>query len=982
MTLRSCESVGTRRVPTALTARAFPSILFTHPLDILRAPTTMATDIGPVTATSATVVRLLMAGPSRVSLDGGVIRLGNDVGIPVEAVDGIGTRRSWLWTRMTIRTAEAGERSIGGLRRDAAARLAEAVSEEAARVAERMSTALIELDERLARFHAAGRYRRDSRNRALQEEIANAVHRVRGKLARCRLPPDAAGALSRIAPLASKEAFEAAREEANSRYVSGCAPAVARAASGVLSAPPTEEQSTAIATEEDATLVLAGAGTGKTAVIIGKVAHLVRNRGVPPREILVLAFNRQAAEEIRERLPGDLAGAHVHTFHSFGRRVIADVSVASTVSKLAEDDALLVAAIDRILLDLLADPEQSDVVATFIARHRVAYRSQFDFETRGEYYDYVRRFNLRALSGDLVKSFEELEIANFLALNGVNFRYEAPYEVDTATTQYRQYRPDFYLPDHGIYIEHFALDRLGRPPAGWRGYAEGAARKRRIHEESGTWLIETYSWQRREGMLEETLRAQLEEAGVTLDPVPVETLLESLGSWVTSGLARLVATFLNHVKTNRLPPDLLRARARDSGARKRSEAFLDVFEQVRSRYEGLLGGERDFHDLINEAAAHIREASWTSPYRHVLVDEFQDVSAGRMGLLEALRRPGVACFLVGDDWQSIYRFAGGDVALVQGCGRHLGRVRERALEQTLRFARGILAPSTAFVTRNPQQTQRALTPAAGVRDGGVTVIAAVGDARGLEDAIEDIQEQEGREGAPISVLVFGRYRDSRAALRARRPGRLRLEFSTVHSAKGREADYVVVLDLRDARRGFPSQQEDDPLLGLVLPPPPGGHYPHGEERRLLYVAMTRAWRGAYLVADSLRPSAFVDELLCESPGLPRLDEFTRDWAPACPRCLTGRLAASSAGYHMSCLNFPLCRYRAPRCRRCERGFVVVAGAVSRCTEGSCGASPPVCESCGAGVMVSLEARAGWFMGCSEYASDQPCGNTRSLAARR
>ena len=404
MTLRSCESVGTRRAPTALTVRTFPSILFTHLLDILRARTTMATDIGPITATSASLVRLLTAGPSRVSLDGDVIRLGNDAGIPVGAVDGIETRRSWLWTRMTVRTAKAGERSIGGLRRDAAARLAEAVSEEAVCVAERMSTVLIELDERLARFHAADRYRRDSRSRALQEEIANAVHRVRGKLARCRLPPDAAGALSRIAPLASEEAFEAAREEANSRYVSGCAPAVARAASGVLSAPPTEEQATAIATEEDATLVLAGAGTGKTAVITGKVAHLVRNRGVPPREILVLAFNRKAAEEIRERLPGDLAGAHVHTFHSFGRRVIADVGVAPTVSKLAEDDALLVAATDRILLDLLADPEQSDAIATFIARHRVVYRSQFEFETPGEYHRYVRRFDRRALSGDLVKS--------------------------------------------------------------------------------------------------------------------------------------------------------------------------------------------------------------------------------------------------------------------------------------------------------------------------------------------------------------------------------------------------------------------------------------------------------------------------------------------------------------------------------------------------------------------------------------------------
>ena len=71
---------------------------------------------------------------------------------------------------------------------------------------------------------------------------------------------------------------------------------------------------------------------------------------------------------------------------------------------------------------------------------------------------------MRTLTGDLVKSFEELEIANFLTLNGVGFTYEARYEVDSATSWNRQYQPDFYLPDHGIYIEHFALDRQGRPP--------------------------------------------------------------------------------------------------------------------------------------------------------------------------------------------------------------------------------------------------------------------------------------------------------------------------------------------------------------------------------------------------------------------------------------------------------------------------------------------------------------------------------------
>ena len=937
----------------------------------------MAPDAGPITATSHVLVRLLGGGPAYASLDGGVVRFGDATSTPVGVIDRIETRRSWFWTRLVVREAGGAERSIGGLDGQEAERVAEAVRADAARVAGEIAPELAQLDERLERFQGTNRYRRNSMSNGLQADIAAAARRSGGALLGNHLPPSAARALTRIEPVADLEAFEAAREEANSRFVAGSVAAVTQATSGVLSSPPTEEQAQAIATDEDTTLVLAGAGTGKTAVITGKVAHLVRNLGVPPREILVLAFNRKAAEEIRERLPDDLAGAHVATFHAFGRRVIADVEVAPTVSRLAEDEARLIAVIDGILVELLGDPRQSRAVTDFITRHRTDYRPQFDFETPGEYYDHVRRSELRALSGDLVKSFEELEIANFLTRNGVPFKYEGAYEVESATQWHRQYRPDFYLPDHGIYIEHFALDREGRPPRGWTGYAEGVAWKRGIHEENGTTLIETYSWQQREGVLRRRLRQQLEEAGVTFEPVPLRTLLVDLGRWLISWLAQLVATFLNHVKTRGISAEALRVRARDSGDRTRNEAFLDVFEQVRTRYEELLGEDKDFQDLINHAAAHIRADRWGSPYRYVLVDEFQDISAGRMGLLQALNRPGVAYFLVGDDWQSIYRFAGSDVGLVRDCGRYLGHVRERALGRTFRFGRGILGPSTAFVVRNPEQTQRTLRPAEGVPDAGVTVIASNDPARGLRDALRDIEAREGGSGAPISVLVLGRYRGSAGALSPNR-GELRLEFSTVHAAKGREADYVIVLDLRDARRGFPAQFEDDPLLRLVLPPPARGAFAHAEERRLFYVALTRARRGTYLVADAVRPSVFVGELLREAPGLRRLGEFRRDTTPACPRCRTGRLDVSQSGRSLGCLNFPFCRYRAPRCQSCRRGFAVISGASSRCTNASCDARPPACESCGAGVMVHRQGRTGWFLGCTEFASDQPCTNTRSL----
>ena len=214
-------------------------------------------------------------------------------------------------------------------------------------------------------------------------------------------------------------------------------------------------------------------------------------------------------------------------------------------------------------------------------------------------------------------------------------------------------------------------------------------------------------------------------------------------------------------------------------------------------------------------------------------------------------------------------------------------------------------------------------------------------------------------------------------------GRLRLEFSTVHAAKGREADYVVVLDLRDARLGFPSQHQEDPLLGLVLPPPPGGAYRHAEERRLFYVALTRARRGTYLVADSLRPSAFVNELLREFTGLRRLGEFRRDRTPKCPRCRTGSLDVSSTGQSMTCLNISLLPLsRAPLSELPARlpGHLRTLVPLHQ----------PLVQRQPARLPVVPRRRHGHpqrppkgsFLGCTQYASDQPCTNTHSLPQAR
>ena len=930
-----------------------------------------------IAAESSRLHRLFTLAAGSVSLTGETLHIEGLMGgglrkIPVRAVDTIEVRPSWFWHRLTIRLGDGTERSIGGLDEKEAGRVRDAVIEGAVRIAKVLSPHLKRLDEQLRQHFSGDRYVRYSDSRRLHEALTPVLQECKG-LTRERLDQKAAEAIGWLAPLESVEGFESARGRANSLFISKIVPAVQTAASETLRNPLTNEQAEAVATEEDATLVLAGAGTGKTSVIVGKVAHLVRNQGISPDEVLVLVFNRKAADEIRGRLKGDLSAVPVHTFHSFGRRVIAESESAPTISKLAEDDLALKRAVDGIIGELLNDPDQSKAVIDFIIYYHAPYKSAFDFDTLGEYEEYVQDIELRTLSGVLVKSFEELEIANYLTEHGVEFRYEDPYETPTTTQRHRQYQPDFFLPGHDIYIEHFALDRNGRPPPGWRGYAEGVEWKRTIHRQRGSTLVETHSWQHRRGVLLETLRRRLEEAGVRFEQIPRQELVRQLAQEQTSRLAGLLATFLNHVKSSRLSSDELDSRARQTGDRRRTESFLDVFEQVRARYQKLLTDQEalDFHDLINLAAEHIGEGRWKPQYRYVLVDEFQDISAGRMALLQALQGQDVAYFLVGDDWQSIYRFAGSDVGLLRDCGDLLGHVEERTLSRTFRFADGILGPSTAFVKRNPEQTQRPLLPASEAEDEGVAIVADHSPAGGVARALQDI---EAKARGQQTVLVLGRYRQRRGELPTHsRRGPLRTEISTVHGAKGREADYVIVLDLNDGRWGFPSKVEDDPLLELVLPPDSGGAYPFAEERRLFYVAMTRARNGAYLVADPVQPSTFVTELLRESDELRRIGEL----APECPRCRRGRLRPSQSPIYLICSDSS-CDHRAPRCPNCDAGYALVEGRVASCTNQDCHRPPTVCPRCGLGVLRVIDGRFGPFWGCTEYSSTPSCGYKKNI----
>ncbi len=754
--------------------------------------------------------------------------------------------------------------------------------------------------------------------------------------------------------------------------------------------PLTEEQRHAVVRDDHRNLVVAAAGSGKTSVIVAKAGWLI-NRGYRrPSELLLLAFARDARHEmqqrIRKRLGASAArGVTVRTFHSLGLSIIGQAEgKRPTLAPSAESDGALFELLKDIVADLLADGGLSGTVLEWFRDQFAPYKSEHEFRNWGEYWNYIRLHDIRSLKGEKVKSYEECEIANYLYLNGIAYEYEASYEHDTATPDKRQYQPDFHLPDHGIYIEHFGLDADGKtaPFIDNDKYHREMDWKRRVHEEHGTVLIETFSHEHADGNLLRNLAKKLGAHGVVLSPVPRDALFDVLEQQGRiDPFTRLLATFLLHFKGARLSFAEISQRAASLADRKRAEAFLAVFRPVFERYQESLtrSGMIDFHDMINRATDLVESGRYSSPFGYIMVDEFQDISPARARLLKALldSAPDAQLFAVGDDWQAIYRFGGSDIAVMREFETWFGDYLRIDLETMFRTDDRIAEVATDFVLRNPAQIRKTVRPMRKAH--GPAVHLGLPEQKGpslLMEALDRIAEDADRHDETASVLLLGRYRHLRprnmGRLAQRFPG-LRFAYRTVHRSKGMEADYAVVLGLCSGKHGFPSEITDDPLLNLVLAAPEA--HPNAEERRLLYVAITRARRQVYLLAEGGPPSSFAHELLDGRYDVNVFGRLPQADAP-CPHCKEGRLERRenprSGSIFYGCSNYPYCSLTRPPCPSCGVGLTESSGDDHRCRD--CGEILEPCPDCD-GWMEARMGRYGRFLGCSNWPE---CEYTRDL----
>ncbi|CNJ97058.1 DNA helicase IV [Yersinia aldovae] len=482
----------------------------------------------------------------------------------------------------------------------------------------------------------------------------------------------------------------------------------------VETSPLNESQRRAVVNGEDSVLVLAGAGSGKTSVLVARVGWLLRRNEALPEQILLLAFGRQAADEMNSRIKQRLAVDDIQakTFHALALQIIQQGSRKTPVISKLESDSQ------------------------------------------------ARR---------------------------------------------------------SLLITHWQ-QQCSEKKAQAKGWRE--------------WLTDELEWEIDEGNFWQDKRLAARLAG-------------RLERWL--GLMRMHGGSQAEM-----------IEQADDEVRDLFQKRIRLMAPLLKAWKAALKeeGAVDFSGLIHQAVNLLEKGRFVSPWKHILVDEFQDISPQRAMLLAALRKQNkqTSLFVVGDDWQAIYRFSGAELSLTTSFSENFGESAECALDTTYRFNDRIGDIANRFIQQNPYQLKKPLNSLSKGSKKSVVVLPHE-QLEALLDKLSGFVKDDER------ILILARYHHLRPEIlqkAATRWPKLAIDFMTIHASKGQQADYVIIAGLHEGSDGFPAVARESVLEEVLLPAPED--FPDAEERRLLYVAITRARHQVWLLQDTRRPSCFVEQL--------------------------------------------------------------------------------------------------------------------------
>ena len=784
-----------------------------------------------------------------------------------------------------------------------------------------------------------------------------------------------------------------------------------------------DEQRHVVLSDEDYTLVIAGAGAGKTTTVAAKVRYLVEKKGIKPEQILVISFTNKAVGELRDKINKGLGiPCPVTTFHSTGYAILRKKEAAG---KNIVDGGFMFNVINNYLKgNILEQPELVDKLILFFGSYFDApyegddlntffnYISKADFSTlKGNMSEYTeeiinkRTGNKISIAHETLRSAQEVSIANFLYLNSIDYRYEKPYQFNIIRA-HKPYTPDFTLKqgDKIAYLEHFGITEDGRnnryTAEQLKKYKAAINDKVILHRKHNTDLIYTFSSYNDGRPMLEHLKEQLIEHGFVLNQRSSQEVFEKIVNTEENKyilkLVKLICTFIQNFKTNGYTIDKF-YEWESQTTNERTRLFLDVCQQCYLEYAKRLKEKRavDFEDMINESARILNQqliSGKTLDFKYIIVDEYQDISRQRFDLTKSLSQICDAKIIaVGDDWQSIYAYAGSDITLFTKFKDSMGYGQELKITRTYRNAQEVIDIAGGFIQKNDSQLKKALVSPKHIQDPVVIesyteeVDRKQTKGKGgkyymIGKTVEDIVATILEENPKSSILLLGRYgfdayNLSRSAdfiydektggVKSKKFPGVRLEFMTVHRAKGLGFDNVIIINARNELYGFPSQIQEDPVLKYVVKDDFSIEY--AEERRLFYVALTRTKNRVYIVVPEQHPSKFVTELISDFKNVKvngkinEVDDANSADIKRCPICGYPLQLRYKPHYGLKlwlCSNEPeICDFMTNDLRGGELSILK-------------------CDRCQDGYLIVKEGKLGPFLGCTNYKSDKTgCNGT-------
>lgn len=762
-----------------------------------------------------------------------------------------------------------------------------------------------------------------------------------------------------------------------------------------------DQQRTALITDEYSNLIIAGAGSGKTLTILGKVKYLVEQKKIKPEDILLLSFTKKTVDELNERLQNIGLTARATTFHKLGYDTIKKYQ--NTVPVVTNENTLskvINAYLDR---EIFENEKSLQAFVEYVACYMNIPEGHENFDSLGEKLDTekgidfqtlkskcepealnkVAKAALDTMQGEKVKSVEELTIANFLYLNGIEYEYEKPYPFSNTIV----YRPDFYLKDYDIYLEHFGVDENNR--ANWlsqyneQKYVEEMELKRETHKTNNTKLLETYSYYNRNNVLLNKLKEMLEKEQVIFKPRDVKDIFQKVtdnDAHFGKEITKLIVTFINLSKSRQLEYDSItklftdRKKSVSNFMLERQELFLKFALPILEKYNLTLkdSNEIDFNDMINLATDLIKHNKPNYTYQHIIIDEYQDISYSRFNLIKEIRAlSGARLICVGDDWQSIYRFAGSDISLFSNFGKHVGKHEQLFIEQTYRNSQALIDITSKYIQKNTKQiAKNPKSKKEPLQNPIKFVYYSENNAEYI--FVNEIQKLIDKMGKK-PILVLGRhsfdinefikltpnssikYYERNDKIEIKGLEDIDIKYITVHKSKGLEAENVLVLNLKNHLLGFPNKMSDDPMLSLLLSDDEA--YRFAEERRLFYVALTRTKNEVVLLIPR-DVSLFAEELVADNDFLLSANNEKLS-KTNCPYCKTGHLVIRQNpiknNQFLGCSHYPSCDQTFNNIEILENTLL--------------------CSSCQSGFMTKRTGRYGDFLGCTNYPK---CSNTINL----